>query len=259
MRHLVSIGSRKKKGPVIIGISRLDEIGSLPIKGLLSCTHKTKLNPSNQFQTEPPKPVIMTLVYMKDEKMNMKKLAAMIDRFPEMDVFKLESVELEGSEDDIIKFSKALRGHPYLDELHMINITMTDSSLNLDQVVSLVLVTVTDLKVLELENVPISTSVLASVGYCTNLKQVAFPKSNLTDEDASVLAEAVTQSDSIEMIDLSGNDLSDLGCIAFASALVKNTSIKSIRLDGNGKISGEQRTQIETTLLERAGGNAQAA
>jgi hypothetical protein len=37
----------------------------------------------------------------------------------------------------------------------------------------------------------------------------------------------------------------------------EETSIKSIRLDGNGKICGEKRTQIETTLLERAGGNAQ--
>jgi Leucine-rich repeat (LRR) protein len=201
----------------------------------------------------------MTLVYVKDEKMNMKKLAAMIDRFPEMDVLKLEGVELSGTEDDIIDFSKALRGHPYLDEIDMTNITLTDSSLNLDQVVSLVLVTVADLKVLSLENVPISTSAFASVGYCTYLKTVAFPNSNLTDTDASVLAKAVTQSGSIELIDLSGNDLSDLGCIAFASALEKNSSIKTIRLEGNGKISGKQRTQIETTLLERAGGNAQAA
>jgi hypothetical protein len=75
----------------------------------------------------------MTLVYVKD----MRKLADMIDRFPEMDVVKLESVELEGKADDIIAFSKALRGHPYLDELRMPDITLADSSLNLDQVVSL--------------------------------------------------------------------------------------------------------------------------
>jgi hypothetical protein len=30
-----------------------------------------------------------------------------------------------------------------------------------------------------------------------------------------------------------------------------------IRLEGHSKISGEERTQIETTSLERAGGNAQ--
>lgn len=195
---------------------------------------------------------------MKGGTQNMKELAAMVDKFPEMDVFKLQGVELEGTKFDIIALSEALRGHPTLGELHMINITLTDSSLNLNQVVSSVLITVAGLKVLKLQNVPISTYVLTSVGYCANLKTVAFPKSNLNDEDASVLAKAVTHSNSIELIDLSGNDLSDLGCIAFASALVKNNSIKFIRLDGNGKISVEQRTQIETTLFGRAGGDAQA-
>jgi Leucine-rich repeat (LRR) protein len=198
----------------------------------------------------------MTLIYVKDGKMSMRELAAMIDRIPVMDVLKLKRVELEGSQDDIIALSKTLRGHPNLDELRMTDITLTDSSLNVDQVVSLVLATVTDLKVLKLQNVPISTSTLASVGFCTHLKTVAFPNSNLTDKDASVLANAFTQSDSIELIDLSGNDFSDLGCIAFASALAKNTSIKSIRLEGNGKISGEQRIHIDTALLERAEGNA---
>jgi hypothetical protein len=98
--------------------------------------------------------------------------------------------------------------------------------------------------------VSISTSALVSVGYCTYLKTVAFPNSNVTDTDASVLAKTITQSGSIEMIDLPGNDLSDLGCIAFASALENNASTKSLRLEGNGKISGEQPIQIETPLLE---------
>jgi hypothetical protein len=40
--------------------------------------------------------------------------------------------------------------------------------------------------VLKRENEPISSSALASVGYCTYLKTIAFPNSNLTDEDASV-------------------------------------------------------------------------
>jgi hypothetical protein len=83
----------------------------------------------------------MTLIYVKDGKMSMRELAAMIDRIPEMDVFKLKRVSLDGTEDDIIALSKTLRGHPNLDELRMIDITLTDSSLNLDQVVSLVLVT----------------------------------------------------------------------------------------------------------------------
>jgi hypothetical protein len=54
----------------------------------------------------------------------------------------------------------------------------------------------------------------------------------------------------IELIDASGNDLPDIGCVAFATAPDKNSSIQTIRLEGDGKISGEQRTQIDTALLE---------
>jgi hypothetical protein len=48
----------------------------------------------------------------------------------------------------------------------------------------------------------------------------------------------------IELIDASGNDLSDIGCFTFATALDKNSSIQTIRLEG------EQRAQIDTALLE---------
>jgi hypothetical protein len=85
------------------------------------------------------------------------------------------------------------------------------------------------------------------------------PNSSLTDKDAIKLAQAVTQIASIQLIDITGNDLTDLGCVAFLAALNKNTSIHTIRLEGNGKISGEQRSLIETTLGERDGAMAQAA
>jgi Leucine-rich repeat (LRR) protein len=211
------------------------------------------------FSKKSIRPAIMTLVYVKEEKMSIKSLAAMTERFPEMEILKLEEVELEGTDDDIIALAKALRGHQYLEEFRMANVTLTDKSLSLDHGVSIVLVTVEHLKVVKLEKVPISSSALASVGYCTGLKKLSFPNSGLTDKDATALASAVTQSTSIEVVDISGNDLSDLGCIAFATALKKNTSIQSIRFDGNGKISGEQRNLIETTLRGRAGGMTQAA
>jgi hypothetical protein len=201
----------------------------------------------------------MTFIYVKEEKMAVRSLTAMVDKATKLDVFKLENVELEGTEDDIILLSKALRGHPYLEEFHMTNVTLADSSLSLDQVVSMMLVTVPELTLVKFEKAPVSSSALATAGYCSTLKTLMVPNSGLTDKDAIKLAEAVAQSPSIQLIDISGNDLSDLGCVAFARALDKNTSIQSIRLEGNGKISGEQRSLIETTLRERAGGGAQAA
>jgi hypothetical protein len=201
----------------------------------------------------------MSLIFVKDEKMAIKSLCAMIDKAPKMNVFKLEEVELDGTKDDIVVLSQTIRGHPYLEEFHMTSVTLTDSSLSLDPVISMMLVTAPDLRLVKLERVPVSSSGLAAAGYCTSLKTILVPNSNLTDKDAISLAEAVAQSPSIELIDISGNDLSDLGCVAFARALDKNTTIQTIRLEGNGKISGEQRSLIETALRERAGGGAQAA
>jgi hypothetical protein len=182
----------------------------------------------------------------------------MVDKAPKLALFKLEEVELDGTEDDIVALSKALRGHSYLEEFYMTSVTLTDSTLTLDQVVSMVLVSVPNLTLIKLEKVPVTASSLAASAYCTSLKKLLVPNSGLTDKDAIKLAQAVTQSASIELIDITGNDLTDRGCVAFSTALNKNTSIQTIRLEGNGKISGEQHSLIETTLRERAGGRAQA-
>jgi Leucine-rich repeat (LRR) protein len=201
----------------------------------------------------------MTLIYVKDEKMTIKSLIGMVNKAPKLDVFKLEDVELDGTANDIIDLSKALRGHPHLEEFHLTSVTLTDSTLTLDQVVSMMLVTVPDLTLIKLERAPVTASALATVAYCNSIKTLLVPNNSLTDKDAIKLAEAVTQNTSIQLIDIRGNNLTDLGCVAFLTALNKNTSIQTIRLEGNGKISGEQRSLIETTLRKRAGGMAQAA
>jgi hypothetical protein len=201
----------------------------------------------------------MNLIFVKDEKMSIKSLIGMVDKHPKLATFNLEDVELDGTENDVIALSKTFRGHDYLEEFHMTNVTLTDLTLTLDQVVSLMLVTVPGLTLIKLEKAPVTASALATVAYCSSLKSLIVPNSGLTDKDAIKLAQAVTQSASIQLIDITGNDLTDLGCVAFFTALNKNTSIKTIRLEGNGKISGEQRSLIETTLRERAGGMAQAA
>jgi hypothetical protein len=191
--------------------------------------------------------------------MAIKSLIGMVDKAPKLDVFKLEEVELDGTANDIIDLSKALRGHPSLEEFHMTSVTLTNSKLTLDQVVSMMLITVPNLTLIKLEKTPVTASALATVAYCHSIKTLLVPNSGLTDKDAIKLAQAVAQSTSIQLIDISGNDLTDLGCVAFSTALNKNTSIQTIRLEGNGKISGEQRSLLETTLRERAGGMAQAA
>jgi hypothetical protein len=196
----------------------------------------------------------MTLIYVKDEKRTIKSLCAMIDKAPKMDVFKLEEVASDGSKGDIIVLSKALHGHPCLEDFHMTSVTLTDASLSLDKTVSMIMDSVPDLSHVKLERVPVSSSVLAAAGDCASLKTPIAPKSGLTDKNATItLAEAVAQCPSIKLIDIPDNDLSDLGCVTIAAAAVdKTSSPQTIRLEGDGKI-------IETTFRERAGGRAHAA
>jgi hypothetical protein len=93
----------------------------------------------------------MTLIYVKDEKMTIKSLIGMVVKAPKLDIFKLEDVCLDGTANDIIDISKALRGHPCLEEFHMTSITLADSTLTLDQVVSMMLVTVPNLTLIKLQ------------------------------------------------------------------------------------------------------------
>jgi hypothetical protein len=112
----------------------------------------------------------MTLIYVKDEKRTIKSLCTMIDNAPRMDVFRLEEVDLDGTKGNIIVLSKALREHPCLEESHLTSVTLTDSSLTLDQVISVIMDSVPDLIQVKLEKVPVSSSALATAGYSTSLK-----------------------------------------------------------------------------------------
>jgi hypothetical protein len=273
-----------------------------------SHTHNSSILHLNTSHSQTPKPANMTLIFVKGEKRTIESLCAMIDKAPKMDVFKLE----DGTQGDIIVLSKALCEHPCLEEFQTTSVTLAESSLSLDEVLSMMLVSVPDLmhtklekvpisssasaapmrgdpclekfhmssvltvpslsldEVLsmmldlipelgddELEKVPVPSSALAAAGSCAGLETPIAPKSGVADKDAIVFAEAVVQSPSIQFIDLS--DLSDLGCIDFASALDKNSSIKTIHLEGSGKISGEQRTLIDTAFRRRSGGGTRAA
>ena len=147
----------------------------------------------------------MTSIYVKDEKMTVASLCAMINKAEDMTVFKLEDMVLDGSNNDVIELSKAFRGHQYLEEFTLENVSLTDASLTLDQVVAIILVTVPDLTLLKLEKSCVTTSALAAVGYCTSLKRLIVPNSNLNDKDAVKIAEAVAESPGIEEVDMSGN------------------------------------------------------
>jgi hypothetical protein len=112
----------------------------------------------------------MTLIFVKDEKRTIKSLCAMIDNAPRMDVFKLEELELDGTKGNIMVLSKALGAHPCVEEFNIFSVTLTDATLSLDQVVSVIMDSVPDLRHIKLEKVPVSPSALTTAGYCTSQK-----------------------------------------------------------------------------------------
>ena len=199
----------------------------------------------------------MTKIHISDSEMSFKDLTTLMEMTGNVSSFTLEDMALSGDEDDEFALSRVFRGSPHLREFSLTNIT---SSVSLNQVVCMILASCPRLETIKLENAPItSKGALQAIGFCPTLKNLFIPNSNLKNEDAATVAEAAAQCCSIECIDISGNDLSDLGCVAFSKALGKSTSLRDIKLEGNGQISTGQLNQLLTRLQERAGSSAQAA
>jgi Leucine-rich repeat (LRR) protein len=190
-----------------------------------------------------------------NKKMTFKQLGNIIEDDQDAKIIKISDVELEGNQADAISFSKAVRGHDSLEEFLLTNITFSDKEVTLDAAISIMLLTVSNLKVLKLDNCPMATSTLKSIGYCLSLKKLLVPSNGLVDVDAGTIALALAANSSIEEVDLSNNNLSDKGCIAISTALEKNTTVQVIKMDGNGNISDEQLVKLH----ERVGGLALAA
>lgn len=201
----------------------------------------------------------MTVIEYTNETISFSDLANKVLKHDDMVTFKMKDCKITGGERDMITCSKAFRGHPKMKEFSLSNVTVVDAETDLDQVISTILVTCEELKTLGLEKVKVSPSALSTIGFCGSVKTLLMPNSDLKDEDVSAVATALAASQSLTVVDLSGNDFSDTGCLAISKALEKNVSLTELKLDGNGKISGDSRNKIELTLRERAGGVPQAA
>jgi len=201
----------------------------------------------------------MSTISFSNETLSFKDLSKKVEKDDKMTTFRLKDVKIEGGERDMVTFSKAFRGHPNLEVFELVNVTVLDADVTLDQVISMLLITVPCIETLKLDSTKISSDAIATVGYCSTLKNLYMPNNDINDEQAKDIANAIAQSKTVEKIDLTGNDLSDVGCLLFSKCLEKNLTISEIKLDGNGKISGENMSKIELKLRDRAGGVPQAA
>jgi Leucine-rich repeat (LRR) protein len=208
---------------------------------------------SSTFERK-PKNIIMAKIELRDTKMHFKDVARLVNGTDDLQGVSFTNFEFEGDEDDAFFFSKSIRAHPHLKYFSMSNVTITDESVSLDPVVSMLLITSTKLESLKLEKSSITVAAVATLGYCNTIKTVELPGMNLDDDSAATIAMAIASSKSVEKLDLSNNMLSDTGCEIIMKALDKNTTIKEINVEGNNVSQAEQ-----IKLGERMGGFGMAA
>lgn len=168
----------------------------------------------------------MTTVDQSNVTITFADLAALVE--DNTKVFRLNKVEITGDAEDEYAFSKALRGHPTLEELHLSHVTFQQDDLSVDTIVEMVLVSCDQLKVLALDHVPsLHACSLTTIAYCPTLQTLLLRNNGWkSKEDASILAAAVASSDSVETVDLSGNDIEDKQC--FDGCREKNAALSTV-------------------------------
>ncbi|KAL7577995.1 hypothetical protein ACA910_007611 [Epithemia clementina (nom. ined.)] len=170
--------------------------------------------------------------------------------------FSLTNVKIEGSEDDMRLLFRNVRGHPAMEVFSLKNVSTVDPNATLDLIVSSVLISASNIRSLHVENTPLKSSTIATVAYCDSIQSLSIPKNGYTDADAIVIADALTSSSStlssrLHSLDLSGNELSDVGGQYLERLLEKNTNIRSLRLNDNKNMSRDEYAKISAKLVGR--------
>jgi Leucine-rich repeat (LRR) protein len=174
-----------------------------------------------------------------------------VEKIEKLTSFSLDQVTIDGDESDMQKLAKYLRGSD-VESVSFCNVVFTDPTFDLTLIISGLLVSADNLKLLKLEKCKFAASALSCIAYCSSLKKLQVPGNNLTDEDAVKIAEGLGQSSSIEVIDVSNNDLTDLGCHAFSVAIKKNNHVHAINIEGNAKISFERRNSLVVSVKQNS-------
>jgi Leucine-rich repeat (LRR) protein len=193
----------------------------------------------------------MTSLAIANEQTTFWDILAKVEKIGKLTALSLHQVTIDGDEGDMQKFTRFLRGSA-LESVSFCHVVFTDSTFDMTQIISGLLVSCDNLKLLKLEKCKFASSALACIAYCPSLKTLQVPRNNLTDEDAVKIAEGLGQSSSIDEIDVSNNDLTDLGCHAFSVATKKNNHILAINIEGNAKISFERRNSLGVSVLENS-------
>ena len=191
----------------------------------------------------------MTSLELSDTTTTYKSLSSMLR--DDAKSFRLTNVKIEGNEQDMYMFMRNTRGHPALEDFYVKNVTTADPEATLDMVLSSLFASARKISKVHIENTPIQAATVATVSYCDTIESLCLPSFGYTDADAAVIADALATSSSVHTIDLSGNDLSDVGGQCLERFLEKNTTIRSLVLTGNKNMSGDEYAKISAKLVGR--------
>lgn len=175
---------------------------------------------------------------LANETISFSDLVAKLERVSQLQSLSLDSITLEGDEDDLQVFTKYFRGHGHLESATFRNIQFANGELTLEMVLSMLLISTDKLSSLSVEGCPIKTSVLTAITYNATLDSIRMVNCGLTDEKAMKLVDALAKASKITSIDVSGNDFTDFGSHAFTQGLKQRTKVTSVQVDGANK-SGE--------------------
>ena len=204
---------------------------------------------SEVYETNEKYFTIMPTIEIVDTSITFVELAALVEA-DSVTLLRLTNVKIEGDDDDAFLLSRSLRGHPSLEEVSFVNVTLAQEGMKIDAMIEMMLVSCQSLTVLNLDNVPVQAKSVATVAYCETLKTLSLPNNGFNNIDAKTIADAVEASKSVESLDLSGNKISDTGCKSLALCLEKNKIIQKMTLSGNS-ISGTESTKLESALQAR--------
>jgi hypothetical protein len=199
----------------------------------------------------------MSSVIRSDESVSIQRLNIALSS--QVNLLHLSNVTLQGNADDLYELSRVIRGHPYLNDITLVNVRLEKPKLNLDGFVCTIFATVQNLEKIHLENIHVSANALASVSHTHSKKLTTYnvPNNGLDDNTAVAVVCAIVKSTTIANVDLSRNQLSEKGVSTIASALEQHPTIVNFSLDGTGDVV--VKPPARDSDAKRAGKSAQAA
>lgn len=169
---------------------------------------------------------------LTNESITFSALVAKLEACNHLERLSLDGVTLEGNEDDVHVLTKYFRGHSHLESASFRNVQFSDAEVDLELILSMLLISSDKLTELSVEGCSVKSSVITSITYNSTLESIRMVDCGLTDEDVMKLVDALAKASTITSVDVSGNNISDLASHAFTQGLKQKTKVTSVQVDG---------------------------